>query len=182
MIKVPDTCTTVTLSMHRISSSRCVFLCCPGLLTNRDRTISISRLTAKFTHANSFGQDDNTAGSSASLCARSLMQSSPTPHVPNDLVLSAKRLTVVQTRSEEMYLYIFGSDVDVDLAFAHWNRCSQACSYVKLNCYRLLQPLTVKYHHGPVEIQIDKLQLPLLVSCDPLLLARPPAPILDQHP
>ena len=70
-------------------------------------------------------------------------------------VLNAKRLTLSLSGAEELYLYVFCSRADVELAAAHWQRQSAVLLHVDLCCYLVRKPVQMTYQHGPEELRIE---------------------------
>ena len=86
------------------------------------------------------------------------------------LSVTAKRLTVHVSPTEELYVYVFPSADDATLACQHWLQLATMLQHVRLSCHRLLSELGLKYHHTGEEIQIDPEQLNKLMAVDSELL------------
>ena len=89
-------------------------------------------------------------------------------------LLMAKRLTVQVGASEELYVYVFATEDEANIARAHWLHVAATLRHVRLSCRPLLVELRLKYHHTGEEIQVAPEQLSALLSRDEELLVQSP--------
>ena len=91
----------------------------------------------------------------------------------SDRELLLKRLTIDSSEAEELYLYVFASGQELEMALQHWLTLARELSAVQLLCHRLREPIVMKYHHAGQEIQIDKQQRLQLRARDQRLIHAP---------
>ena len=84
--------------------------------------------------------------------------------------LTAKRLTVHVSSSQELYVYIFESARDTTTVSHHWSSRATGLMRAWLTCQGFLSDLRLKYHYTGEEIQIEPEQLIMLLANDPQLL------------